>query len=81
VVEKLAAQAAAGHQIVFISMRGSRDPTEVWNGPDTEALLKALPFENTFVQNSTWPRLVIDDCPPGALHTVTDSADWTEKLT
>ena len=80
VVEKLTALAEAGHQIVFISMRGRRDPDQEWSQEKTKTILEALPFRYVMIWNSEWPRIVIDDCPPQALHTRQDSADWIGKL-
>lgn len=81
VVDKLTQLSQAGHQIVFITMRGDRDADQIWNGPDTERLLEKLPFEWSLILNSTWPRVLIDDHPPQVLHTVINSADWVGRFT
>jgi ribonucleotide monophosphatase NagD (HAD superfamily) len=78
--ERLIELSEDGHQIIFISMRGHRDPNEVWCQDNTKKLLEELPFKYTMIWNSEWPRIVVDDCPPVAVHTPTDSGDWLDKL-
>jgi ribonucleotide monophosphatase NagD (HAD superfamily) len=79
VVETLT-KMAKHHQIVFVTMRGSRDPDEVWNGEATRALLAKLPFAYDAIYDATWPRVLIDDQMPQAIATPTDSADWVARL-
>jgi len=80
VKEKLAALAGAGHQIIFISMRGEHDAGTEWSLEKTQMLLSELRFPFRFLHSVHSPRVLIDDGGVKAINSRTNSGDWAERL-
>ena len=70
---------AKNNTIIFVTMRAhGRDDNEIWNATATQKLIDTLPFNKMLILGVPWPRIIIDDFPPLAIHTAQDSADWVE---
>jgi hypothetical protein len=81
VKEKLIELHQAGHQIIFVTMRGpGRDSDQEWNWVNTVVLFDQLPFLPRILDCCSWPRILVDDANPQALSIATNSTTWIEQL-
>ena len=78
--EKLGELAAAGHQIHFVTMRGSQDEGTGWSVENTIKLLADLPFHHKLITDVGQPRILIDDGTPIAIQIATDHPSWVDQL-
>lgn len=77
VVDRLSALVSAGHEVIFISMRGTRDLHDEWSPKKTREALATLPFPYRFLGDVQAPRILIDDTAPTAVHATTnDPTSW-----
>jgi hypothetical protein len=81
VKERLCKLAEAGHQVIFVTMRGPQDEGTAWSVAATQALLEQLPFKYHLLTGVGQPRLLIDDGTPIAVQAKTDDpTSWLNRV-